>query len=248
MSYKYNILSLDEDKIIEEISNFAVHLGKRVYVVGGAVRDALLNRKTLYTKDVDLAGNLTIEELIELLKSREISFEIKNRRLEVLSFDVLDVHYEYARLRREQYLDKDTHTPTIVQFVDEVDEDARRRDFTVNSVYYDRHSSSILDPLGGVQDIKDRIVRPVLGEDTFKVDPARIIRFVELVCRFQLNVQEEVFSWAKKYSQNVYRLSASRLKKERERLATKTKYEDENDDYINRVYSLLKELNLQEIL
>lgn len=240
--------TLFEDKIIKELSNYANNINKKVYVVGGVVRDILLNRKAVGGKDIDLTGNLTWEEIKSFLTAQEIQFEVKNRKLEVLSFVVNENSYEYARLRKEQYLKKDTHTPSEVQFVDEVEEDAKRRDFTVNSVYYDRHSNSLLDPVGGVEDIKSKIIKPVLGEDTFKVDPARIIRFIELAVRHNLKFSKDVGSWVKKYATNIKNLTAGRVNKELKRLFMIGKYYDEKTSYIDRVRDMINKLNLQDIL
>ena len=240
----------DNDDVITALSCYAHNSKKKVYVVGGAVRDFLLKKRACGVQDIDLAGDLDLQEMLNFIEEKGISqFEIKNKKLQVLSFRIgEDKIYEYARLRKEVYQEKDTHTPSKVEFVSEVSEDAKRRDFTINSVYYDRHSSAIIDPVGGIDDLKGGVVRPVLGEETFKVDPARIIRFIELLARFDLSASQEVLDWAKKYAQNVGKLKQERLNKETLRLQISEKYLEEDSNYLRRVKTYLKELNLQNVI
>ena len=240
---------LFDDKVVTDLSSYAFNLGKSIYVVGGVVRDLLMKKTAKDCLDIDLTGNLTYEEVKQFLANNKIKYEVKNRKLEVIGFKVGEERsYEYARLRKEEYLEKDTHTPSKVSFVDEVTEDAKRRDFTVNSVYYDRHSNSILDPVGGVCDIRTKTLNPVLGEDSFQVDPARIIRFIEVVARHELNVSDEIWDWAKKYAKDVELLSEARLRKECLRLFHEEKYENEKNEYLWRVNSIILKLNLQDKL
>lgn len=240
--------TLFEDKIITKLAEFARSINKKIYVVGGAVRDALTNRQVLGIKDIDLTGNLTYEEVKSFLITQNICYEVKNRKLEVIAFNIGNNSYEYARMRKEEYLPNDTHTPTKVSFVDEITEDAKRRDFTVNSVYYDRHSNRLFDPVGGIKDIEAKSIRPVLGEETLKVDPARIIRFIELKARHDFEVSDEVYDWVKKYAKDIFKLTDIRLNKEVDRLMKTGKYQGEDENYIARVKEIIIDLNLQNVL
>ena len=241
---------IDRDEIITKLCCYAENLGKKVYVVGGAIRDLLMGFDRIDgTKDYDLAGNLTIEEIKQFLVDNNIYYVVKNSKLEVIGFsNNSEVNYEYARMRKEEYKNSYSHVPYKIEFVESVEEDSKRRDFSINSIYYDRHNRSLLDPCGGINDIKNKTIRPVLGEETFVVDPARIIRFVEIVSRFNLKVSDEVWQWVKKYSSGIKKLGDKRLLKEVQRLKEEYKYKEEKPDYLKRVLETLRILNLQELL
>jgi len=180
----------------------------------------------------------------------DLKFEIKHKKLEVVAiFGSNNIVYEIARLRREEYINSSSHVPSIVSFTECVEEDAKRRDFTINSMYYDRHNSSIIDPLGGMQDLKNRLVKTVLDADkTLAVDPARIIRLVELAARFNLGVENSTLNAAKKYAGNVFNLSKDRLKKELDRLYIDNKYGEDYNEYLKRVNRLFSDLGLKKLI
>ena len=230
------------DSLIKKLTSYAVDLKKEVFVVGGAVRDLLLGAvRQTKDLDIDIASTLNIEEIVRFATMNNIKHEIKNKKLQVVALFYENNCYEIARLRREEYSSKFTHTPDKVLFTEDVTEDAKRRDFTANSVYYVTHSNEIIDPFAGVKDIKEKRLRTVLKpEDTLSVDPARIIRMVELSARFDFKIDKETLSVAKMYADNVNKLSKPRLKKELERLYQSNKYMGENElEYFNRVNNLI---------
>ena len=151
----------DNDDVITALSCYAHNRKKKVYVVGGAVRDFLLKKRARGVQDIDLAGDLDLQEMLNFIEEKGISqFEIKNKKLQVLSFRIgEDKIYEYARLRKEVYQEKDTHTPSKVEFVSEVSEDAKRRDFTINSIMVNIFTGEVLDFWGGIADLEAKKLR-----------------------------------------------------------------------------------------
>ena len=235
------------DNIIKKLTIYANELGKQIYVVGGAVRDEILGKIRISDiKDIDIASTLTLNQIIEFANKNLIEYEIKNKKLEVVSLSSGDCCYEIARMRSEEYDSNFAHTPTKISFTDDVIEDAKRRDFTANSIYYATHNNSIIDPFDGVVDVKEKIVRTVLTPDeTLSVDPARIIRMVELAARFGFAIEKHTLIAAKKYACNINKLTKQRRKKELERLYQCNKYNGESKfDYLNAVESLIKELDI----
>lgn len=238
---------ITNDNVIKKLTEYAKSIDKQIYIVGGAVRDLILGESRITEiKDIDIASTLSLKEVVDFAVLNNIDYVIKNNKLEVVSLSSGECCYEIARMRREIYASKFTHNPTEVTFTVDVAEDAKRRDFTANSVYYATHNNSIVDPFCGVGDIEKKIVKTVLlPEQTLSVDPARIIRMIELSARFKFNIDEESFNIAKKYACNINKLSKTRLKKELERLYQTNKYSGESDgEYLNRVSLLVKDLGV----
>ena len=128
---------INEDDILEKLESYALLLNKKLYVVGGVVRDEILGvKRASLIKDIDLTGTLHKDEIVEFLVGYNLNFEIKNEMLQVVSFwQKNDRIYEYARMRSEEYQNKNSHVPSKISFVGKVEEDAKRRDFTINSIF-----------------------------------------------------------------------------------------------------------------
>lgn len=240
---------ITDDKFIKLLTDYAKSLNKTLYVVGGVVRDILLNQKRQGFIDVDLTSNLNLEQLKIFATKFGVKCEVKNKKLEVVAFLYENKIYEHARMRTEIYADKTSHNPSEVFFTDSVEEDVKRRDFTINSIYYATHNSTIIDPVLGVEDIRKQIVQTVLNpKQTLSVDPTRILRMIELVARFDLALEEKTKQMAYIFANNVLKLSKSRLKKEVNRLLFSPKYGENKESYINKVKKLLAEFKIECVL
>lgn len=174
--------------------------GVEVFLVGGCVRDYLMwkyhtdQSKEYVAKDYDLTTNLTEEEILRRLSTPEAKrFLIRVKEKEsVDTFGVVFVSvdgrgpYEVAPFRRDVG-SVDGRRPERVE-VAPIHEDAQRRDFTINNLYYDFYKGEILDfneNGQGVEDVKARVVRPV-GDpfDRFEEDKLRILRMVRFFSRY----------------------------------------------------------------
>lgn len=138
--------------------------GFEAYPVGGCIRDEELGMEIL---DIDITTNATPDEMAELFKEEELNFVGKK-------FGVMIVNgIEVATFRTEVY-----HTPSKpdVQLVKTLLEDLSRRDFTINAMAKDE-KGNIIDPFGGRNDIRLKIVKAVRNPLTrFEEDPSRILR------------------------------------------------------------------------
>lgn len=154
--------------------------GFKSYLVGGAVRDALLGKTP---KDFDIATNALPDKVIEILKPQSF---VKNILETGKSFGVINVitdsdEYEIATLRE----DLTTGRNPEVKLGATIESDSKRRDLTINALYYDIDTKEIIDLVGGVNDIKNGIVRTVgRPEDRFGEDRLRIIRSIRFAARF----------------------------------------------------------------
>ena len=239
---------INNDEIIFKFDEFATNLNKQLYVVGGAVRDELMGLKRCSkVKDFDLTGELNLKEVLQFIENNNLNYEIKNLKLEVVSFWLNDdVVYEYARMRSEEYRDINSHNPSNIWFVDSIEEDVKRRDFSINSVYYVRHNTSVIDPLNAVNDIANGIIKTVASpNETLSVDPARIFRFIELASRLNFKVDDQTLMALKDNSHRVYSLSKNRIKKEMNRILEVNKYEGWlQQGYLSRVEFWFQALGL----
>lgn len=145
--------------------------GHRVYLVGGAVRNALLGQPI---DDIDLSTDATPQEVIRLAKAKRLKpvpTGIDHGTITVVS---RKQGFEVTTFRRDVETDG---RRAVVAFSDNLDEDARRRDFTMNALYADR-TGTVIDPVGGLPDLAARRLRFVgTPQQRIREDYLRILRF-----------------------------------------------------------------------
>ena len=140
--------------------------GKKLYVVGGAVRDAILGKSP---KDYDLATDAKPDEVLKIAKDTGM------KTVEVgKSFGVVMVGgHEIATFRKD--IGKGRR-PSSVDYTD-IEGDVRRRDLTINALFYDIDKKEIVDLVGGIADLKKKNIRTVgKAEERFDEDPLRKLR------------------------------------------------------------------------
>ena len=169
-------------KDIEDISNAYIKSGKDIFLVGGCVRDFLQGKKP---KDYDLVTNALPEESKRILKDFNVSDE------QGKNFGVLRVFtknepegYEIASYRKDISLGRDTKgDDQKVQLGSDItmEDDSKRRDLTINALYYDIKNKNIIDIVGGIEDLNNGVIKCV-GDpsERFREERLRICR----VCRF----------------------------------------------------------------
>lgn len=196
------------------ISDNFKNMGFTIYIVGGTVRDYLMSQfhnVPFKIKDVDFATNATSDEIKKVLTSMNIEPIAKGESFGVISAVIDKIEYEIATFREESGY-SDNRRPDTVKPSD-AKNDYRRRDFTINALYYDMPNESggqgtIID-FGkgqGFEDIKQKKVRTVGGaEDRFGEDRLRILRGVRFHGIFNKEnlkdiVDPETFDAMKKFS------------------------------------------------
>jgi len=153
------------------------------YYAGGWVRDFLLNHPS---DDIDIATNAP-PETIQALFPHTVPIGISFGILLV----VVDGHqYEVATFRQDvEY--KDGRRPARIEFATAV-EDAQRRDFTINGMFYDPFRDEILDYVNGKADLEAKLIRAIgNAHERIKEDRLRMVRGVRLACRFGFKIEEE---------------------------------------------------------
>ena len=204
---------------LKELSNIFSENGKSLYIVGGFVRDSYLGVQSLVRDDVDLCSSVKPNELRKMLEGTKFSVSPLNEKYGVMEINGKR-RYEYATFRKEHY-DDESHNPTSVEFIKDLDEDARRRDFKINAIYYDIAEGLYIDPLGGIGDLRERIITTVkVPKIVFNDDPERILRLIRFACSLGLEIPEEEWFYAKQNAFKIHYMSKFRLRNEFEKLLT----------------------------
>jgi len=161
-----------EVRIISQVLSEA---GEKAWIVGGCVRDVLFDLEANQEReaaDWDLATTARPEKTKKLFK-RVIPTGIEHGTVTIV---LSKQHFEITTLRGERG-HSDGRRPDEVFFVDDLEEDLARRDFTVNAMAFDLESSTFHDPFRGEQDLKDRVLRAVGEPQTrFEEDGLRVLR------------------------------------------------------------------------
>jgi poly(A) polymerase len=162
--------------------------GFTTYLVGGCVRDLLLNKQP---KDYDIATDARPGDVRRQIRNAFII----GKRFRLVLVKRGDQQFEVATFRRD--LKTDEVLPDHIESGDNLfgspEEDANRRDFTINGLMYDPISNKLLDFCGGLGDLKNQTIRTI-GEPNrrFKEDPIRILRGIRLAHLIRFNIDPEV--------------------------------------------------------
>jgi tRNA nucleotidyltransferase/poly(A) polymerase len=147
-------------------------------IVGGAVRDALLGKKI---KDYDLATDAVPDKVEEIMAKAGFKTLPTGKAFGVINVFTDQGEYEIATFRTDVGSGR---RPDAVSFTD-IEGDVKRRDLTINALFYDIDTHEIVDLVGGVQDLKNGVVRTVgAPEDRFGEDRLRIMRAIRFAGRF----------------------------------------------------------------
>lgn len=184
---------LDPDAI--RVVRRLVAAGFEAYLVGGVVRDLVLGRKA---KDVDIATSARPEDVKRVFRH---NCRIIGRRFRLahVFFSWGGKTYEVATFRRNPVgVGEEDGDPDLLIRNDNVfgdaHEDATRRDFTINGLFYDHDRQEILDWTNGLEDLSRRVVRTIGDPDVrFREDPVRILRAIKFAARLDFGIDPDVF-------------------------------------------------------
>lgn len=177
--------------------------GHRALLVGGAVRDLLLGRAM---KDFDVATSALPQDVSALFERTEEVGAAFGVMLVMLHGEVVQV----ATFRTDgPYSDR--RRPDSIRHATE-SEDVRRRDFTVNALFYDPETASILDYVGGLEDIDRRVLRTVGSPDErFAEDALRILRALRFGAALAFVVDADVLAACRRHRATIHDISAERI-------------------------------------
>ena len=180
--------------------------GFEAYFVGGSVRDVLLHR---HVHDVDITTSAYPEEVKELF-DKSIDTGIKHGTVTVLYGGE---SYEITTFRTESGY-QDFRRPDHVTFVQNLDEDLKRRDFTINALAMDMHGD-IVDLFNGIEDLKNHIIRAVGNpEKRFHEDALRMMRAVRFMSQLEFKLEEKTEQAIKANHELLKKISVERIREE----------------------------------
>lgn len=193
-----------------------VFAGSRIYVVGGAVRNTLMN---LPLSDVDLCGAARPEEVAARCKGTSV-----HARLRAAHFGTVELHVdghmaEYTTFRQDSY--RTGHQPVEVRFADSIEVDALRRDFSVNALYAPLDDpDTVLDPTGGLDHLSRHVLHTVTNDPdrVLKDDGLRILRAVRFQAELDFTLTQAVRQSCTKYAWLLEDIVADRKRDELTRI------------------------------
>ena len=202
------------------VSNDLLKLAKLfpedLYVVGGYVRNCLLK---IESSDIDLCSNVDIDEISQILKDNGYKIKIKNSKYNSITISKGDKSYEFTSFRKDYYPDNGSHAPIRVERTNELKKKKKRRDFTINSIYYNITKDEIVDPYHGVVDANQKILRCIGSpEEVLKNDGERILRMVRIVGELNLKIDKKTLKYAHLMAKNVADISSTRKYNELEKI------------------------------
>lgn len=179
-----------------------------LYIVGGYVRNAILG---FANTDIDLTAGISPEKLVSVLKDSKFEVVEKSYKLGTVTIKCNNQIWEYTAFRKDNYEIGGYHRPQSVDFIKDLRQDAQRRDFTMNAIYYDILKKEIIDIYSGVLDIKARTVRCVETPSyVFAHDGLRILRMIRFACELNLKIDHLTFITAKKMAHQINDISGFR--------------------------------------
>jgi tRNA nucleotidyltransferase (CCA-adding enzyme) len=194
------------DYIIDELMKH----GYDAYAVGGCIRDSILGKEP---EDWDITTSAKPLEIKQIFK-RTIDTGIQHGTVTVM----LDrAGYEVTTYRIDGEYEDNRH-PKNVEFTTNLTEDLRRRDFTINAMAFNE-TKGLVDVFGGLDDLKDGIIRCVgSAVDRFEEDALRILRAVRFSAQLGFCIEEETLQAVREKVQNLEHISAERIRVELNKL------------------------------
>lgn len=180
-----------------------------LFIVGGYVRNTIMG---IETDDIDICSRLTLDELEKILAGTEFSLKIKNKMLGSAFVCFGDEKFEYTTFRKDYYSQGGAHLPERVVFTKSISEDAKRRDFTCNALYYDIKNDRLIDFYDGVGDIRKKILRTVeTPDEVLSHDGLRLLRMFRFQGELNFKIDKQTFACAVKYISNLRDVSGERV-------------------------------------
>lgn len=201
-----------KNPIFEIIANAARNLNMDCYVIGGYVRDFLLNKKK--SKDIDIVclgdGIALAEEVAKNLSGKPQVQFFKTYGTAMIRYKT--VQLEFVGARKESYT-PESRNPEVRPGT--LEDDQKRRDFTINSLAISLNQANygeILDPFNGIQDLSDGLIRTPLDPDiTFSDDPLRMLRAIRFASQLHFTIEKESLNSISKNAERITIISNERI-------------------------------------
>ena len=188
-----------------------INNGYQAYLVGGCVRDLILKRKP---KDWDITTNARPEEILSLFPSQSfyenrfgtvgIKTDSKDETLKVIEITTFRIEGKYSDFRR----------PDKIEFANKLEDDLKRRDFTINALVLN-FNNEVIDLFGGLNDLKRKVIRTVGdAKERFHEDALRMLRAIRLACELDFKIEGKTFEAIKDFSEFIQYIANERIRDE----------------------------------
>eukprot|EP01090_Pellita_catalonica_P012682 TRINITY_DN2824_c0_g2_i1.p1 TRINITY_DN2824_c0_g2~~TRINITY_DN2824_c0_g2_i1.p1 ORF type:complete len:475 (-),score=96.32 TRINITY_DN2824_c0_g2_i1:21-1445(-) len=199
-------------EIFQYISQAAKELQLESYVIGGFVRDFILQRGT--AKDVDVvavgSGIDLAQKVAELLPNKPKVQVFKTYGTAMLRFQ--DIEIEFVGARKESY-SEESRNPKVSEGT--LEDDQNRRDFTINALALSLNEDDfglLLDPFGGMADLEAKIIRTPLDPDiTYSDDPLRMMRAIRFATQLNFEIEEQSLNAITKNASRIEIITRERI-------------------------------------
>ncbi|MEO2159004.1 MAG: tRNA nucleotidyltransferase, partial [bacterium] len=201
------------NKVFKAIGKTADERGERAFVIGGYVRDLIINRPS---KDIDI---VTEGKGIDLARAVAKELGIKNvnvfQNFGTAMFNFEDLEIEFVGARKESY-SRGSRKPVVEDGT--LEDDQNRRDFTINALALSLNSKTygdLIDPFNGLKDIDLGIIRTPLDPDiTFNDDPLRMMRAVRFSSQLNFSIAPDSLDAIKRNAERLDIISMERIHSE----------------------------------
>lgn len=205
-----NINSSQIDSRAREICNILQSAGFQAYIVGGCVRDLLLN--TL-PKDWDICTDASPAEVM-MIFPKTYPTGLQHGTVTVSMGDRKEFHYEVTTFRTDGTY-TDGRRPDSIIFVKSLEEDLLRRDFTINAMAYDPVNNKLIDPFNGIRDLQNKVIRAVgHAVNRFTEDGLRIMRAARFAARLDYTIEHTTLTGMAVCSYMLENISKERIREE----------------------------------
>ena len=215
-------------KIIKNILKTLDDNGYEAFLVGGFIRDKLLHIRTY---DIDICTNAKPEDLEKLFNKKVNDYGSLSFKINKYSIDITTFRKELAYVKRK---------PIKVEYVNSLEEDIKRRDFTINALCMNS-DGEIIDLVGGLDDINNKTIR-MIGDISSKLqeDPLRILRAIRLATILDFKIEDNLLESIKENNKLILTLSPYRKRCELDKILSSKNFKKGLD--------LLKKAGILEIL
>ena len=202
----------DADRVVRKLAKG----GHKAYLVGGCVRDLLLGKKP---KDFDVATSATPNEVKSLFRNCRII----GRRFRLATVFFGDKIIETATFRANPRDEEEGGEGELLIRRDNVfgteTDDARRRDFTINGLFYDVEAERVIDHVDGLRDLERRQIRTIGDPEVrFQEDPVRMLRAIKFAARLDLEIEPETYRALIRWRHELHKAAPPRVLEEVYRL------------------------------
>ncbi len=211
-SIKCYTTNMELENKIKELSRATNKLGYPLYIVGGFVRDSILGKES---SDIDITSAMPYVELTKVASNLGFKVKTINESLGTILLTHNSIKLEYTQFRKESYSRGGEHTPDTVEFVDNIEVDAMRRDLSINAIYYDIENAKYIDPCQGLSHIEKGIIRTANDPNiTLRDDGLRILRVLRFASLLNFKIDKKTLHALREHKANLREISKERILKE----------------------------------